>query len=59
MAVKRHLSLRSDPSCVACESRTILIDCGKTFREQALKFFPKNGLRKIDACVLTRELSAT
>ncbi|GAA6008060.1 MBL fold metallo-hydrolase [Rhodotorula paludigena] len=35
------------------EEKTILIDCGKTFREQALKFFPKNGLRKIDACVLT------
>ncbi|KAI5475376.1 hypothetical protein MNV49_001480 [Pseudohyphozyma bogoriensis] len=32
---------------------TILIDCGKTFREQALKIFPKKGLRKIDAVVLT------
>lgn len=35
--------------------RTILIDCGKTFREQALKFFPKKGLRQIDAVILTRE----
>lgn len=33
--------------------KTILIDCGKTFREQALKWFPKHGLRKIDACFLT------
>ncbi|GEM11779.1 metallo-beta-lactamase domain containing protein [Rhodotorula toruloides] len=35
------------------EELTILIDCGKTFREQALKFFPLHGLRKIDACLLT------
>ncbi|BGP66450.1 hypothetical protein NBRC10512_002484 [Rhodotorula toruloides] len=35
------------------EELTILIDCGKTFREQALKFFPQHGLRKIDACILT------
>lgn len=34
--------------------RTILIDCGKTFRERALSVFPKKGLRKIDACILTR-----
>ena len=33
--------------------RTILIDCGKTFREQAIEFFPKKGLRKIDALILT------
>ena len=33
--------------------KTVLIDCGKTFREQALKLFPKHGLRKIDACLLT------
>ncbi|TNY19007.1 beta-lactamase-like protein [Rhodotorula diobovata] len=35
------------------EEKTILIDCGKTFREMALKFFPEKGLRKIDACILT------
>lgn len=34
---------------------TIVIDCGKTFREQALKFFPKKALRKIDAVVLTHQ----
>ena len=38
--------------------RTILVDCGKTFRELALKFFPAHGLRKIDACILTRALSS-
>lgn len=32
----------------------MLIDCGKTFRESALKWFPKKGLRKIDAVILTR-----
>ncbi|GAA6020469.1 hypothetical protein JCM10207_000013 [Rhodosporidiobolus poonsookiae] len=33
--------------------KTILIDCGKTFREQALKIFPKKGFRRIDTCILT------
>lgn len=33
----------------------ILIDCGKTFREQAIKIFPQKRFRKIDACILTRE----
>ncbi|GAA5898310.1 MBL fold metallo-hydrolase [Sporobolomyces salmoneus] len=32
---------------------TILVDCGKTFREQALRYFPDKGLRRIDACILT------
>ncbi|GAA5875812.1 hypothetical protein JCM8547_005321 [Rhodosporidiobolus lusitaniae] len=32
---------------------TILLDCGKTFREQALRIFPEKGLRKIDAVILT------
>ncbi|GAA5883626.1 hypothetical protein JCM16303_004921 [Sporobolomyces ruberrimus] len=32
---------------------TILVDCGKTFREQALRYFPEKGLRRIDACILT------
>jgi phosphoribosyl 1,2-cyclic phosphodiesterase len=31
-----------------------LLDCGKTFREAALKWFPQKGLRRIDACILTR-----
>ncbi|BGP43951.1 hypothetical protein JCM10449v2_008008 [Rhodotorula kratochvilovae] len=35
------------------EEKTILIDCGKTFREMALRWFPKKGLRRIDACILT------
>ncbi|GAA5846025.1 hypothetical protein JCM11251_007333 [Rhodosporidiobolus azoricus] len=35
------------------EEKTVLIDCGKTFREQALKLFRKHGLRKVDACVLS------
>ncbi|GAA5875828.1 hypothetical protein JCM8547_005325 [Rhodosporidiobolus lusitaniae] len=33
--------------------RTILIDCGKTFLEAAQEHFPKNGLREIDALILT------
>ncbi|GAA5910604.1 hypothetical protein JCM5296_003818 [Sporobolomyces johnsonii] len=35
------------------EEKTILLDCGKTFREAALKWFPTKGLRRIDACILT------
>ncbi|GAA5929342.1 MBL fold metallo-hydrolase [Sporobolomyces koalae] len=31
----------------------VLVDCGKTFREQALEWFPKKGFRRIDACILT------
>ncbi|CDZ98764.1 Beta-lactamase-like [Phaffia rhodozyma] len=31
----------------------ILIDCGKSFLSSALEFFPKFGLRKIDAVLLT------
>ncbi|GAA5861162.1 hypothetical protein JCM3774_002212 [Rhodotorula dairenensis] len=32
---------------------TILLDCGKTFRDAALNWFPKKGFRRIDACILT------
>ncbi|KAL7413636.1 beta-lactamase-like protein [Mrakia frigida] len=32
---------------------TILVDCGKSFLSSALEFFPKFGLRKIDAVLLT------
>ncbi|BGP03980.1 metallo-beta-lactamase domain containing protein [Rhodotorula toruloides] len=53
-------NIRGNTGCVLRVPRgerqdelTILIDCGKTFREQALKFFPQHGLRKIDACILT------
>jgi phosphoribosyl 1,2-cyclic phosphodiesterase len=31
----------------------ILVDCGKTFRESALKYFPMHGIRWVDAVVLT------
>lgn len=31
-----------------------MLDCGKTFREAALKWFPQKGFRRIDACILTR-----
>ncbi|BGP03990.1 metallo-beta-lactamase domain containing protein [Rhodotorula toruloides] len=33
--------------------RTILIDCGKTFLSGALEHWPKQGLREIDAVLLT------
>ncbi|BGP20782.1 hypothetical protein JCM10213_008919 [Rhodosporidiobolus nylandii] len=45
--------IRVPPEKEGGEEKTILLDCGKTFREQALKYFPKAGLRKIDACILT------
>jgi len=32
---------------------TILIDCGKSFYESALNYFPSNDLRRIDAVLLT------
>ncbi|GAA5986872.1 hypothetical protein JCM10908_000934 [Rhodotorula pacifica] len=32
---------------------TILLDCGKTFRETALKWFVLKKFRRIDACILT------
>lgn len=32
---------------------TILIDCGKSFYESALRYFPRYGLRRIDAVLLT------
>ncbi|KAH8924897.1 hypothetical protein BT69DRAFT_1318591 [Atractiella rhizophila] len=35
--------------------KTVLIDCGKSFRESALEFFPKNGKSVIDAVLLTHE----
>ena len=35
--------------------RNVIIDCGKTFRETALRWMPANGIRSIDAIVLTHE----
>lgn len=34
-----------------CGSRTILVDCGKSFLSSAHEWFPKKGFRKIDALV--------
>jgi phosphoribosyl 1,2-cyclic phosphodiesterase len=33
--------------------RTILIDCGKSFYAAATEWFPKHGLRQLDAVLLT------
>lgn len=33
--------------------KTVVIDCGKSFYEASLEQFPKHGMRKIDALVLT------
>ncbi len=33
--------------------KNILVDCGKTFLEQARKFFPIWGVQTIDAVLLT------
>uniref|UniRef100_A0A6B2LBP1 Metallo-beta-lactamase domain-containing protein n=1 Tax=Arcella intermedia TaxID=1963864 RepID=A0A6B2LBP1_9EUKA len=35
--------------------KNILIDCGKTFREGALRWFPARGVNALDALVLTHE----
>ncbi|KAL4401949.1 hypothetical protein ACI68E_001600 [Malassezia pachydermatis] len=42
----------SDPAEPGSEA-TILIDCGKSFYESALQYFPQHGLRRIDAVLLT------
>jgi hypothetical protein len=41
------------PGILWSRIRTILIDCGKSFLSSALEFFPKNGMRQIDAVLLT------
>lgn len=45
----------SKQGCQGCPgtSSTILIDCGKSFYESALRYFPVYGLRNIDALLLT------
>ena len=35
--------------------RNVVIDVGKTFRENALRWLPKSGVRTLDAIVLTHE----
>ena len=35
--------------------RNVIIDCGKTFRETAIRWMPPNGIRSLDAIVLTHE----
>ena len=35
--------------------RNVVIDCGKTFRETAIRWMPQNGIRSLDAIVLTHE----
>lgn len=34
-------------------SRTVVIDAGKTFQAAAVEWFPKFGLRRIDALLIT------
>lgn len=41
------------PPAAPTQRSTILIDCGKSFYSSALRFFPPNGLRRIDAVLLT------
>lgn len=36
-------------------NRTIVIDVGKDFRGAALEWFPKHGMRRIDAILLTHD----
>ncbi|OQR90086.1 hypothetical protein ACHHYP_05816 [Achlya hypogyna] len=45
---------RNNPSLlVRYGGRSVLVDCGKTFRESALKVFPTNNIVSLDAIVLT------
>lgn len=38
---------------ISVSLRTIVIDVGKTFLPAALEWFPKYGLRRIDAVLIT------
>lgn len=38
---------------ISVTCRTIVIDAGKTFQAAAVEWFPKYGLRKIDAVLIT------
>ena len=40
-------------TAVLCPRRTIVIDVGKSFLHSAVEWFPKYGLRQIDAVLLT------
>ena len=55
---KNHPDVRNNTSILVMlndgnEDRNILIDCGKTFRQSALQFFPIHNIKKIDAVLLT------
>lgn len=53
-----HPNNRRNPSVLIQNpkrSSNTLIDCGKTFRDAALAFFPKFGVKGIDHIILTRE----
>ncbi|OQR99835.1 hypothetical protein THRCLA_06367 [Thraustotheca clavata] len=45
---------RNNPSLlVRFQGKNVLIDCGKTFRDSALKVFPSNNIVSLDAIILT------
>ena len=47
---------RNNPSfLIATKDGNVIIDVGKTFREGALRWLPKNQIRSIDAIILTHE----
>lgn len=38
---------------VQYDGKNLLVDCGKTMRESALRWFPPNGIHAVDAVLLT------
>jgi phosphoribosyl 1,2-cyclic phosphodiesterase len=57
---KTNKNYRNNPSLVIAfddngVQKHVLIDCGKTFREGALRWFPTLGINSLDAVVLTHE----
>ena len=47
---------RGNPSLlIQHRGKNIVIDCGKTFRERAMRLFPAHGVRYVDAVILTHE----
>lgn len=48
-------SVKTDGESETKDSKTIVIDVGKTFTENSLRWMPEHGLTSLDAVVLTHE----
>lgn len=53
VSLARHADGPAPRLRVSSASRTIVIDVGKSFMQSAVEWFPKYGLRRIDAVLIT------